>query len=141
MTDTATRVLVSLKDSGLTITDPFADVLGRKVFDRNGEEIGKVDDLLFDDREKRIQFLRIASGGFLGIGENHFLVPVEGVKSVDQYRVFINRDRSQLTDMPTFASDRDNNTDYYQGLYNWWGYGSYWASGYEYPPFPTNPPR
>jgi sporulation protein YlmC with PRC-barrel domain len=71
--------LVNLGDTGLTVADPNADVRGRAVVDHNGEEIGKVDDLLIDDRERRVRFLRVGHGGFLGIGASHFLVPVDAV--------------------------------------------------------------
>jgi sporulation protein YlmC with PRC-barrel domain len=61
-----TATLVRLSDTELTVADPAADMRNRKVVDRDGEEIGEVDDLLIDAPEKRVRFLEVASGGFLG---------------------------------------------------------------------------
>jgi sporulation protein YlmC with PRC-barrel domain len=61
-----TAMLVRLSDTELTVADPAADMRNRKVVDRDGEEIGEVDDLLIDAPEKRVRFLEVASGGFLG---------------------------------------------------------------------------
>jgi len=44
-----TATLHRLSDSNLTVKDPDADVRGRKVLDKAGEEIGSVDDLTIDD--------------------------------------------------------------------------------------------
>ena len=49
----ARHVLLRLNETGLTVADETADVRGRKVFDANGEEIGKVEDLLIDEDEYR----------------------------------------------------------------------------------------
>ncbi len=75
--------LVRLSETNLTVADPAADVRGRRAVDNGGQEMGKVDDLLIDDQEKKVRFLRVGSGGFLGKGKEHVLVPVEAVTSVD----------------------------------------------------------
>lgn len=61
-----------LGDTDLTVADPRADVRGRNVVDAEGEDIGKVDDLLVDDSEAKVRMLRVEHGGFLGIGAAHF---------------------------------------------------------------------
>ena len=47
---------------------PEADIRGRTVIDSDGAEVGTVDDLLIDEEEDRVRFLRIGSGGILGMG-------------------------------------------------------------------------
>jgi sporulation protein YlmC with PRC-barrel domain len=128
--------LVQLSETNLTVADPAADVRGRHVVDDRGQDVGKVDDLLVDDRESKVRFLRIGSGGFLGMGKEHFLVPVEAVASVGDDRVTIDRGREQLGDVPAYDPALTNDDTYYSNLYGWWGHGPYWQSGYVYPPFP-----
>lgn len=134
MTDTERRgTLVKLSDSTLTVADPREDVRGLKVVDRHGEDIGTVDDLMLDDRENRVRFLQVAHGGFLGIGEDHFLVPVDAVTRVDADHVHIDRARADMTDAPGYSPELAEAPDYYGDVYGWWGYGPYWAPGYAYP--------
>ena len=131
--------LVPLGDSTLTVANPDEDARGRTVVDRHGEEIGKVDDLLIDDRENRVRFLRVAHGGFLGIGQDHFLVPVDAVTGMDEDRVYIDRERSRLSDVPGYDPELAREPEYYSSVYGWWGYAPYWAPGYTYPPYPGRP--
>jgi sporulation protein YlmC with PRC-barrel domain len=49
-------------------------LIGLRLRDRNGESIGKIDDLLMNNRG-RITAVAIESGGLMGIGERHFKVP------------------------------------------------------------------
>ncbi len=98
--------------------------------------MGEIDDLLIDDQENKVRFLRIGSGGFLGMGKEHFLVPVEAVTSVDGDRVTIDRGRAQLNDVPGYDPALTYDDTYYSAVYGWWGYGPYWQPGSVYPPYP-----
>ena len=134
MTDTERMGdLVRMGDSTRTVGSSAEAVMGLAVVDRNGEEIGNVDDLLVDDRENHVRFLQVGHGGFLGIGEEHFLVPVDAVTSVDANHVHIDRTHSDLTDVPGYNAELAESPDYYPGVYGWWGYSPYWAPGYAYP--------
>lgn len=137
MTDVTQRGAIHfLSDTDLTVADPAEDVRGRDVVDSTGEKIGTVDDLALDDAENRVRFLRVAHGGFLGIGEDHFLVPVDAVTRIDENNVHVNRQRKDLGDVPGYRPDLAEKPDYYEGVYGWWGYGPYWAPGYAYPGYP-----
>lgn len=131
--------LVRLSESNLTILDPQADVRGRKVFDRDGEEIGRVDDLLVDEGEARVRFLRVAAGGFLGIGERHLLVPVDAVTGVDDDRVRVGHPREHVAGAPAYdptLADDQRTPQYWAGMYGYYGLTPYWGAGYAYPPYP-----
>jgi sporulation protein YlmC with PRC-barrel domain len=104
--------------------------------DNNGEDLGKVEDLLIDDQENKVRLLRVGEGGFLGIGKQHYLIPVDAIASIDPERVHINRDRSRLADVPAYDSDLADDPAYYASLYGWWGYAPYWGPGYTYPGYP-----
>lgn len=140
MTDSdRSGTLVLLSDTDLTVSDPAEDVRGRKVLDRNREEIGEVDDLLLDQEENKVRFLRVGHGGFLGIGEDHFLVPVDAVTRIDEDHVHIDREKARLGDVPGYSPDLTYDTGYYNNVYGYWGYGPYWSSGYAYPRYPFYP--
>lgn len=132
-------ILQPLSEVELMVQDPWADVRGRKVLDASGEEIGKVDELLVDDAETMVRLLRVKHGGFLGIGADHFLVPVDAVTSVDDDSVRVDRERARLSDVPGYDPDLAKQPTYYGELYGWWGYGPYWGPGYIYPPAPLYP--
>ena len=134
-TDVTGRLL-RLSQTDQTIADPEADVRGRTAVDRDGQEIGTIDDLFIDAEEKRVRFLRIGSGGFLGIGKEHVLVPVDAVSSVEPDVVRIDEARARLTDAPGYDPEVAYDELYYANLYGWWGYGPYWGPGYVYPGYP-----
>ena len=128
--------LVRLQDTELTTADPRDDVRGRKVVDREGEEVGDVEGILIDEQERRVRFLEIGSGGFLGIGETKRLVPVDAVTRVEEDRVHIDTTRSQVAGSPEYDPDLERDTGYYGDLYGYYGYAPYWGPGYVYPAYP-----
>jgi sporulation protein YlmC with PRC-barrel domain len=131
--------LLRLNDTRLTVADPAQDVRGRKVLDKNGEQIGHVEDLLVDDTEKHVRFLLVGSGGFLGFGEKKFLIPVDAVMSVKNDAVQIDRTRDHVANGPIYdpaiAEDRSPE-DHYSAVYGYYGFMPFWGIGYTYPSFP-----
>jgi sporulation protein YlmC with PRC-barrel domain len=83
-------ILIRLSDTDFDLPE-HEDIRGRKVMDQDGNEIGKVDDLLVDPRQRRVRFIQVTSGGFLGIGGTMLLVPVEAVTRFDREGVEIDR--------------------------------------------------
>jgi sporulation protein YlmC with PRC-barrel domain len=131
--------LLRLGDTGLTVASAAEDIRGRKVLDKGGEEVGKIDDLLIDDREAKVRFLEIASGGFLGLGETKVLVPVDAISGIREDAVLINQERERLSNAPPYQPELADE-DYLEGLYGYYGYAPYWMPGYTYPPYPFYPP-
>jgi sporulation protein YlmC with PRC-barrel domain len=89
MPDLATLSL--LRDSDLTVADPDEDIRGRTVKDKDGKEMGRIDDLLFDADVQRVRFLRVESGGFLGMGETTVFVPIDAITMITDVDVWINQ--------------------------------------------------
>ena len=112
---------VRLSQSGQTVADEDADVRGRRVVDVNGEDLGHVDDLLLDEHQYKVRFLWVATGGFLGIGAKHLLVPVEEVEDVDEGTVRVCREREHLGDAPGYDPELAEDPSYYARVYGWWG--------------------
>jgi sporulation protein YlmC with PRC-barrel domain len=86
---------VKLSDSEFVFENPVQDIRGNDVYDVDGEQIGSVDDLYVDRQERKVRFLEVGAGGFLGMGEKHFLVPVESVTEVGEHLVTIEPGRRE----------------------------------------------
>ena len=79
MTDVRTHTLMKLSETDLTPASKDEDIRGRAVMDSTGEKIGEVKDLMIDEGESKVRFLQVGAGGVLGIGDKHFLIPVDAV--------------------------------------------------------------
>ena len=73
---------------------------GKDVYDAEGQRLGSVEDLYIDRNEREVRFLEVGAGGFLGIGEKRFLVPVEAVVEVAEDRVTIEPGRTEKVEGP-----------------------------------------
>ena len=130
--------LVRLSDSDWTLADPAEDIRGRDVIDTTGEELGEVDDLFIDDRERKVRFLEVSTGGFLGLGATKFLLPVEAITRITEDTVYVNQSRERVAGAPRYDPTLIDER-YVSDLYGHYGYPPYWGPGYKYPPFPYYP--
>ncbi|MFN0156140.1 MAG: PRC-barrel domain-containing protein [Gaiella sp.] len=127
---------MKLRDSGLTVADPAEDVRGHKAVDRDGEEIGKVTDLYIDEEERRARFLEVESGGFLGIGGESRLIPVDAVTGVDEDTVRIGATRQRVHASPRYDPELAEQAEYWEGAYGYYESVPFWGAGYVHPPYP-----
>ncbi|MEO6876317.1 MAG: PRC-barrel domain-containing protein [Opitutaceae bacterium] len=127
--------LQTLKEADETILPRDQDIRGRDVIAKDGEKIGKVDALFVDEAESKIRYLRIESGGFLGIGEKKFLLPIDAISSIDQDHVHVDQTGEKIAGAPVYDPSivSSANHAYYGGLFGYYGYSPYWMSGYMYP--------
>jgi sporulation protein YlmC with PRC-barrel domain len=113
---------VKLSDSDLRLKVPEQDVRGLDVYERGGDPIGSVEDLYVDEQERKVRFLEVGAGGFLGMGEKHFLIPAEAVASVGEDGVTIDQSREKVAGYPPFDPDVVPEASYRRGLYDYYGY-------------------
>jgi sporulation protein YlmC with PRC-barrel domain len=92
--------LVKLGDSDFVPANPEDDLRGKDIYDTEGQRIGSVEDLYIDPQDREVRFLEVGAGGFLGIGEKHFLVPVEAVTEVAEEWVAIEPGRTEKVEGP-----------------------------------------
>jgi sporulation protein YlmC with PRC-barrel domain len=92
--------LIRLGDSDFVPANPEDDLCGKGVLDAEGQRIGKVADLYIDRQEREVCFLEVGVGGFMGIGQKRFLVPVEAVTQVAEGWVTIEPGRTEKVDGP-----------------------------------------
>jgi uncharacterized protein (TIGR02271 family) len=103
-------------DRFTAIEDQYA---GYEVYDRDGEKIGKVDDLFVDEND-RPEYIGVKMG-FLGL-EGRGLIPME-VARVDEAdrRIELSVDKTQVKESPSFNDDRDITPDYEEQVYSHYG--------------------
>jgi uncharacterized protein (TIGR02271 family) len=98
------------------IEDQYA---GYEVYDRNGEKIGKVDDLFVDENDQP-EYVGVKMG-FLGL-EGTSLIPME-LARVDENdrRIEVSVDKAQVKEGPSFNDDEDITPDYEERVYSHYG--------------------
>ncbi|PYI64545.1 PRC-barrel domain-containing protein [Arthrobacter livingstonensis] len=134
-----TGKLIKLSDAGETVAVGDEDLRGRSVRDKDGNDLGKVDDLLLDARENKVRFLEVASGGFLGLGKTKSFIPIDAITDITERDVNINQTREHVARAPAYDPDLVDDVDdmsYYENLYFHYGYMPYWGAGYTQPRFP-----
>ncbi|MBA2469299.1 MAG: PRC-barrel domain-containing protein, partial [Chloroflexia bacterium] len=122
MTNRTQPALVKLGDTDLTVADAAEDIRGHTVVDQQGEDIGTVEGLMIDEDERKVRFLRVAAGGFLGIGEKTFLIPVDAVSRIEGDQVHVDRTRDHITGGPSYDPDLAEQTDIWESSYGYYGY-------------------
>jgi sporulation protein YlmC with PRC-barrel domain len=132
MTSNDQATLYTLGDRGHTLRW-VNDVRGRRVTDKNGDGIGRVADLLVDEREDKIRFLLVEHGGFLGFGATKTLIPVEAITTVTLDAVSVNQSRERVAATPGYDPDLIDQRPYQATNYLHYGYIPYWSQGYTYP--------
>lgn len=113
---------VKLGDSDFMLENSEQDIRGKDVYDVDGEQIGRVDDLYIDGQKRKVCFLEVGLGGFLGMGEKHFLVPVEAVTEVGEARVTIEPGKEKVVGYPVFdANVVPPTTDHRRDVHDYYG--------------------
>jgi|SRR5580658_2395872 sporulation protein YlmC with PRC-barrel domain len=131
--------LEKLNDTGLALADPGQDIRGRKVVDRDGAEIGHVSNLFIDQVERKVRMLEIRAGGILGLGDKHFLLPVDAISKVGNYEVTVGDTRERVIHSPVYDPALIEATvEYIEPYYGYYGHAPFWGPGYLYPGFPVS---
>lgn len=84
-----------------------ARVEGVSVFGPRGEKLGAIKDIYIDKRTGQAEFVSLAFGGVLGLGERHHPVPwsaLEYDKALDGFRIGLTQ--AELTGGPGYAADQ-----------------------------------
>ena len=115
-------------------TDPrvlaASTLKGDKVVNLQGEDLGKIEELMIDLTRGRVAYAVLSFGGFLGMGDKMFAIPWEAL-AVDttEKRFVLNLDKELLKRAPGFDKNNwPNMTDPAWGaeLYAYYGYKPYW---------------
>src|SRR5215207_1785410 len=106
-------------DRFTTLEDQYA---GYEVYDRNGEKIGKVDDLFVDENDQP-EYLGVKMG-FLGL-EGTSLIPWELTRADEQgRRIEVSVEKAQVKEGPSFNDDEDITPQYENEVRSHYGLGA-----------------
>ena len=107
-------------------------VIGDRVENLQGEELGKIDNLMINLQTNKIEYAVVEFGSFLGLGGKLFAVPFAELRVDPARKLFIlNRDKEYLKQSPGFDKSHwpdTNDHSYFDNVTMY--YGSY------LPPFP-----
>ena len=96
------------------------------VVNRQGETLGDIKDLMVDPQSARVQYAVLDFGGFLGIGDKYFAVPLEAFevdRTNEQFVLDVTKDR--LEDAPGFdKNDWPGTADpaFTESVYDYYGH-------------------
>ena len=92
-------------------------LIGDPVVNRNGENLGKIEDLMIDHERSRVSYAVLSFGGFLGMGNKLFAVPLQAMRlSREDKRFVLDVDKERLKNAPGF--DKDQWPDFADPAYN-----------------------
>ena len=83
------------------------NMVGSKVLNLQGENLGKIDDIVVDIDSGRILYAIMDFGGFLGIGGKSFPVPWESLAPLPSEGVFyLNVTKDRMKNAPSYDKDK-----------------------------------
>lgn len=81
-------------------------LIGDKVVNRKGEDLGKIEDFMIDPEQGRVGYAVLSFGGFMGMGDKLFAVPLQALQlSREDKRFILDVDKERLKNAPGFDKD------------------------------------
>ncbi|HET9234806.1 MAG TPA: PRC-barrel domain-containing protein [Candidatus Eisenbacteria bacterium] len=105
-------------------------LIGDKVVNRAGENLGKIEELMLDLEKGRVAYAVLSFGGVMGMGEKMFAIPFEALQlDASREHFTLDVDKKKMSNAPGFdknnppqASDRTWGAE----VYKFYGYKPYW---------------
>ena len=111
------------------------EIVGCKVENPKGENLGKIESIMIDLSEGRILYAVLSFGGFLGLGDKLFPVPIDALsfranEKGTVERCILDIDKETLKNAPGY--DKDNLPDtvdrsYAASVYTFYGFTPWWG--------------
>jgi sporulation protein YlmC with PRC-barrel domain len=105
-----------------------SSIIGDKIENPQGENLGKIDNLMINLNTGRVEYAVLEKGAFLGIGGKLFAIPFAELKLDPVKEVFIlNRNKEYLDRIPGFDKSHWPDTNahtYFNDVNTYWGTGT-----------------
>jgi sporulation protein YlmC with PRC-barrel domain len=124
--------MASIKDPNDTRGRLIAadQVEGTTIYNRAGENLGSVQDVMIDKVSGRIAYAVVGFGGFLGIGDRHYPMPWEKLKYDTNMGGFVvDLDKRTLEGAPSYSDDETvgwEDPTWGRRVYDYYGARPYW---------------
>ncbi len=116
-------ILSSLRDTDWTISSSAQDIRGRMAKDKDGRDLGRIEDLVVDDVERKVRFMEVATGGFLGFGESKSFIPIEAITRTTPDDVYVGHALEHVAGAPRYDPEIvPTDLHYFFNLYPYYGY-------------------
>ena len=109
--------VVALGAANLFAADPnhgmayrFTELKGMNVENSAGENLGEIEDVVYDQNSGKVRYVAVSFGGFLGVGDKLFAVPWGALKHENdtvngKHRIVMNADKKSLENAPGFDTN------------------------------------
>ena len=108
--------LVKLDDFEGELDEHWQDARGRKVIDKNGDEVGTVEELFIWEGPSTVHLIAVSGD------ERSFLIPVHTVTNVDEETVALEVGKVKVMDSPEFESDEVPDSETRRAAFDYYGY-------------------
>lgn len=107
-----------------------SDLIGKPVQNAYGEQLGEVQDLAIDAERGRVVYGVLSFGGFLGLGDKWFAIPIGALILPDHAKFFVLQvEKDRLTKAPGFAKDSWpilGDDTWGTGIHEFYGHRPFW---------------
>jgi sporulation protein YlmC with PRC-barrel domain len=105
---------------------------GDRVRNPEGEDLGKIEEIMLDYKNGRIAYAVLSFGGFMGLGNKLFAIPWNALElNTDEHKFILNVDKKKLENAPGFdKSDWPDmaSPEWGSKIYSYYGYRPYWEA-------------
>jgi sporulation protein YlmC with PRC-barrel domain len=106
-------------------------IRGEKVYNRENDHIGKIEDIMIDLQDGRIAYAVILHGGLLGIGSKHIPIPWQAFSLAEHDNAFVVDIPKEILDKAE-GLDKDKwpvTREELSRTFSYYGYKPYWQMG------------
>ena len=100
--------------------EQLRDVIGSTAYDSDGDKIGKIGNVYYDDATEQPKWLTVATGLF---GSNETFIPVQGSEFSGDGRVTTTYDKAMIKDAPNVSAEGHLSPEEEQQLYRYYNLG------------------
>ena len=104
--------------TGVRPNDPLkhlavSSIIGDNIINSQGESLGRIKDIMIDLSENKIEYVVIEFGGFLGMNQKYFAVPMQALTPAKEHRdaFILDETKESLKRYPGFDKEHWPNTN------------------------------
>jgi len=111
------------------VTLSASTMVGDHVVNPEGEDLGKIEEIMIDVPTGNVAYAVLSFGGFLGLGDKYFAIPWQRLEvDAKKERFVLNVDKERLENAPGFDKNNWPQVDgkYMDTIYGYYDVQPYW---------------